>query len=218
MKKITFEDPHRRLHFDHFRKMDSPHFGITADVDITVFLECVRRSPSLRFTPAIVYLITQTAMEVTAFRWRIRGEEQVVEHQNLRPSFTVPTAASAVFSFCTVPYLPDAKAFHAKAEETIETMRENPSFKDEPGADDYLFLSAFPWASFTSITHAMHHSPSDCIPRITWGKYFKRKKKVFLPLGVQAHHAVVDGSDIGRYYQLLERKLKNSEKIFDKFL
>ncbi|SEQ64131.1 CatA-like O-acetyltransferase [Neolewinella agarilytica] len=217
MKKISFEDPHRRLHFDFFRNMDSPHFGITADVDITIFLDCVRRSPGLRFTPAIVYLITQTALEISPFCWRIRGEE-VVAHDNLKPSFTVPTAASSVFSFCTVPYLQDPTDFHTLAEETIEAMKENPSFEDEPGADDYLFLSAFPWASFTSITHAMNHSPADSIPRITWGKYYKRDQKVFLPLGVQAHHALVDGSDIGRYYQLLEQKLKDSENIFDKFL
>jgi len=217
MKKITFDDPHRRLHFDHFRKMDNPHFGITAEVDITSFLDCVRRSPALRFTPAIVYLITKTAMEIRPFRWRI-CEEEVVEHRNLRPSFTVPTAASDVFSFCTVRYDENVQNFHRSAEETIEAMRENPSFEDEPGADDYLFLSAFPWASFTSITHAMNSSLADSVPRITWGKYFKRGDQTFMPLGVQAHHAVVDGSDIGKYYQLIQRNLRDSEKIFAKLL
>ncbi|WP_020569043.1 chloramphenicol acetyltransferase [Neolewinella persica] len=217
MRKVTFTDPHRKKHFDFFRSMDQPHFGITAEVDITEFLSCVRRSPTLRFTPAVVYMIADTAMKVQPFRWRIRGDE-VVEHDGLRPSFAVPTAASSAFSFCTVPYTEDPIAFHAAAEAMIERMKSDPSFEDEPGADDYLFLSSFPWVSFTSVTHAMNHSRKDSVPRIAWGKYFKREGKVLMPLAVQAHHAVVDGSDLGSYFQQIQRSFKKSEEIFELFL
>lgn len=216
MRKIIFEDAHRRKHFDFFRRMDQPHFGITADVDITDFLVCVRQSPTLRFTPALVYLIADTAMKVAPFRWRIRGED-VVEHAGLRPSFAVPTAASAVFSFCTVPYEEDVGSFHRAAVEKMGLRQNDPSFEDDAGADDYLFLSAFPWASFTSVTHAMHYSPGDSVPRITWGKYFERGEKTFMPLAVQAHHAVVDGSDLGRYYETIQASLKKSGEIFKLF-
>lgn len=224
MKKITF-DAHRQGHFRHFNGMANPHFGITAEVDITLFLNCVRRSPTLRFTPAIVYLISRAAMEVKPFRWRIRrcnkkdeGAVEVVEHANLRPSFAVPTAKSSAFSFCTVPYEDDAIAFHTAAEAMMERMKTEPSFEDEPGADDYLFLSTFPWASFTSITHAMPGGKdSDSIPRIVWGKYRKSGDKVTMPLAVQAHHAVVDGSDLGRYYQKIQQLLEKSEEIFELF-
>lgn len=217
MKTIIFDDSHRQKHFDFFRNMDHPHFGITAEVDITAFLNKVRSSAELRFTPALVYLIGRTALEITPFRWRLRGDE-IVEHANLRPSFTVPTADSDVFSFCTVTYQQDPVAFHAHTVATIERMNDNPSFEDEAGADDYLFLSAFPWASFTSITHAMHYSPGDSVPRITWGKYFKREDKVLMPLAVQAHHALVDGSDLGKYYRQIQLFLDASEKIFEKFV
>ena len=33
-------------------------------------------------------------------------------------------------------------------------------------------------------------------------------------LAVQAHHAVVDGSDLGAYYQKIENLLADAEKIF----
>ncbi len=224
MTKVPL-DPHRQAHFAHFNAMANPHFGITADVDITEFLALVRRSPTLRFTPAIVYLIARTSMEIPAFRWRIRrcegedkGAVEIVEHENLRPSFAVPTANSSAFSFCTVVYDADPVAFHAAAEAMMERMKTDPSFEDEPGADDYLFLSSFPWASFTSITHAMPAGDqSDSVPRIVWGKYYQRDGKTLMPLAVQAHHAVVDGSDLGRYYQLFQQLLKKSEKIFELF-
>lgn len=225
MKKITF-DPHRQAHFAHFNGMANPHFGITAEVDITVFLDCVRRSPTLRFTPAMVYLISRVAMEVRPFRWRVRGckgedEEavEVVEHGNLRPSFAVPTAESSAFSFCTVPYDENPVVFHEAAEAMMERMKNDPSFKDEPGADDYLYLSTFPWASFTNVTHAMPGAEAgDSVPRIVWGKYHKVSDKVMMPLAVQAHHAVVDGSDLGRYYKRIQLLLNKSCEIFELFL
>lgn len=216
LKTITFGDEHRQKHFEFFRKMDHPHFGITANVDVTAFLQMVRKSPSLRFTPAIVYLLSRAAFETTPFRWRIR-EGEIVEHDTLQPSFTVPTKVSRAFSFCTVRWEEDPVAFHRAAVRTMEEMKNNPSFEDEADQDNYLFLSAFPWASFTSVTHAMNGRPEDSVPRITWGKYFKQENRVLMPLAVQAHHGLVDGSDLGRYYQHTERLLRNCPEIFGAF-
>jgi chloramphenicol O-acetyltransferase type A len=217
LKIIEIQDSHRRKHFDFFRQMDQPHFGITAEVDITEFLDIVRRSARLRFTPAIVYLISRTAHELRPFRWRIRGE-QVVEHEMVRPSFTVPTSVSDVFSFCTVDYREDPEEFHDDAVAVMEEMKHNPSLEDEEHADNYLFLSAFPWASFTNVFHAMHYSPTpDSVPLIVWVKYRKVNDRVMMPLAVQAHHAVVDGSDLGRYYQTIQRHLRQAHEIFKNF-
>jgi len=216
MKKIIFSDPHRQKHFAFFSGMDNPHFGITANVDITSFLQVVRRSPELRFTPAIVYLISRAAFEVEPFRWRIRNGA-VMEHDTLQPSFAVPTRQSSAFSFCTVRWQSDPLPFHRAAVEQMEKMAEEPSFTDEVGQDNYLFLSAFPWASFTSVTHAMDTRRGDSVPRITWGKYFKQNGHVFMPLAVQAHHALVDGSDLGKYYQRIEQLLRKSAQIFSCF-
>ncbi|MFT6486301.1 MAG: chloramphenicol O-acetyltransferase type A [Neolewinella sp.] len=38
-----------------------------------------------------------------------------------------------------------------------------------------------------------------------------------MPLAVQAHHAVVDGSDLGRYYERIQLLLNKSEEIFELF-
>lgn len=213
MKTVPFTSEHARKHFDFFRAMDQPHFGITANVDITHFLAAVRASAALRFTPAMVYLIARTAHEVPQFKRRIRGEE-VIEHDYVRPSFAVPTKEAEVFSFCTVNYDPDPWTFHRLAEDQMEKMKHTPSFEDEHGMDDYLFLSTFPWASFTSVQHAMSTSPADSVPRIVWGKYFKVADKVVMPLAVHAHHAVVDGSHLGKYFQQMERNLRNVKDFF----
>lgn len=206
MKTIQFTDPHRKKHFDFFRQMDNPHFNICANVDITRYLERLKQE-QIPFTPAIVYATSKTANDISTFRQRIRGE-QVVEHEAVHPSFSVVTEMSDVFSFCLVHYQSDFLSFVEAALAAIEKMKQAPSFEDEEGRDDFLFMSSFPWVSFTSFQHAMHHTPSDAVPRISWGKYFRQGEQVLMPLSVQAHHAVVDGAHVGLYFQKIQAFLE----------
>lgn len=199
MRVIRFDDPHRRRHFDFFRRMDQPHFSITANVEVTA----LRRRAGLRLTPAVVYCLTRAANEIPELRQRIRGDE-VVEHEVVHPSFTVATGASNVFSFCEVPYRPAFGEFVEDAARRMEAAKSAPSLEDEPGRDDYLFMSAIPWVSFTGITHAMHYHPVDSVPRIAWGKLFTEGERVLMPLSVQAHHALVDGAHLGRFFERAE--------------
>lgn len=205
MRKIEFTNPHRRKHFEYFRTMNHPHYSITANMDITRLLEKIK-DESLKFTPVMVYQITNTAHQIKPFLQRIRGTE-VVEHDYVHPSFSVSTKVSDVFSFCEVKYNGEFKDFYERAIDRIKTMQEDPVFEDEEERDDYLFLSALPWISFTSITHAMHYHPHDCIPRISWGKTIQDGDKTLMPLSLTGHHALIDGKNMGDYYNLFQEKI-----------
>jgi len=127
----------------------------------------------------MVYLVSKTANSIKEFRHRIRAGE-VVEHDLVHPSFTVPTGIADVFSFCSVDYCADFQSFIEAANQRAELMKTQPSIEDEPGRDDYLFLSSFPWASFTSVQHPMPVKEVDSVPRIVWGKFFETR---WLPFG-----------------------------------
>ncbi|MEM6377714.1 MAG: chloramphenicol acetyltransferase [Bacteroidota bacterium] len=209
---ISFaDDPHRQKHFDFFRRMDQPHFNVTAPLEIDPFLQYLKGQP-FGLTPAMLYLVCHTANELPAFRQRIRGEE-VYQHEFVNPSFTVKTKASSVFSFCYVDFHPDFPVFLKQTEQAIEHMQSNPSFEDEVDRDDYLFISVLPWLPFTSLQHAMHYHPTDSVPRIAWGKYTKQGTKTQLPISIQAHHALVDGMDMGLFYERLQEKCLNPASI-----
>lgn len=212
MREIIFKNPHRQKHFEFFGNMNHPHFNITANVDITHLIPFLKKN-NLPLTPSIVYLIARVANEIPEFRWRIR-DGKVFEHELVQPSFTVFTEVADVFSFCTVDYEEDAKSFIARAFEKSEKMRTDPSFEDEAGRDDFLFLSAIPWVSFTSFEHAMNDHPSDSVPRMTWGKFFEINGKIQMPLSVQVHHAVVDGRHVGQYFQKIEKIATAPEQYF----
>ena len=205
MKKIEFTNPHRKKHFEFFNAMNHPHFNVTVPVDITEFMSVIK-AQKLPFSYSFIYFLSRTANEIREFRWRIRGDD-VVEHEAVSPSFTVNTDEADVFSFCTVPFTADFNRFIIEARTISEAMRSDPSIEDEEGRDDYLFLSALPWLRFTSMQHAMQEHPGDCVPRISWGKYYKTEGRTLIPVSVQVHHALVDGRHVGAYFELLERQL-----------
>lgn len=202
MKIIEFKNSHRRKHFEFFNAMNHPHFNLCGNVEITSFVQKIKAEKN-SFTPALVWILTKAANDIPQFKQRIR-DKQVVQHDYVHPSFSVETDEADVFSFCEVKFTESANDFIGRAEKMIQKMRTNPSMEDDHNRDDYLFMSAIPWVSFTSMQHAMSYHPSDSVPRIVWGKYFKEGDKIMLPLSVQVHHAVVDGRHVGQYFQAVE--------------
>lgn len=206
MNYIDMEKWSRKDHFNYFRQLDYPHFNICANIDITAFYRYIKEN-GLPFFISVLYASTKTANSIKEFRYRIR-EDKVVEHDIVSPSFTVMTEGE-VFSFCTAQFRDSYKDFKANALLEIEKIKNNVSIKDEPGRDDLLYVTCIPWVSFTSITHPVQMNPVDSIPRISWGKYFEESGKIKLPLSVQAHHALVDGVHVGRFFSTLQDVFDN---------
>jgi chloramphenicol O-acetyltransferase type A len=79
--------------------------------------------------------------------------------------------------------------------------------------DDVLYMTAIPWVSFTSFLHPMRLQPEDSIPRFVWGKFFEEGELLKMPLGVQGHHALIDGVHVGKFYAEIQDYLQQPEVI-----
>lgn len=200
----------RREHFTKFIAFDHPHFSLCAHVDLSKFLPAVKQNGH-SVNIAIIYAITRAANSVAEFRTRIRGE-MVIEHEIVHPSATI-LVKDDLFSFCEFEYLEDFSLFSARAQEQITFVKAHPTLQDKPGEDDLLFMTAIPWVSFTDFTHPMHLHPADSIPRFAWGKFFMQEGDWKMPLSVHAHHALMDGIHMGRFYHELQGYLDQPEKF-----
>jgi len=194
----------RRRHFELFCAMDVPYLGLCANVEVSIFRRAVKER-GISFTVALVHALATAANAVPELRQRIRGGE-VVEHEVVHPSVTVLTQGD-LFSFCLVPYSKDLATFAASAAEAIARVEVHPTVEDEPGRDDLLYLTGVPWVSFTALTHPVHLHPPDSIPRIAWGRFFEEHGRLRMPLSIQAHHALVDGIHLARFYEHAQEEL-----------
>ena len=208
MKYIDIDSWPRKKHYQLFKGMDYPHFNLCANVDITELRSYIKDS-DLSFFKSFLYIAVRTANEIPEFRYRIR-DNKVVVHDRVDPSFTI-MREDETFSFCHATYYRDFQSFYQEAEGKTRIYNENPTLKDGPGSDSLLFITSIPWLSFTSLTHPIHMNPVDSVPRIAWGKFFEENGKIQLPVSVQAHHALMDGLHVGRFFNLLQDYLDNPE-------
>ncbi|MTI68542.1 MAG: chloramphenicol acetyltransferase [Firmicutes bacterium] len=207
MKYIDMENWGRKKHFKHFNNLDYPHINICANVDITSFYSYIKIN-DLNFFKSLLYLVTTTINEIKEFRYRIR-DGLVVEHEIVHPSFTKMNEGD-IFSFCKATYNRDFKTFLEDVNRMME--RKELDLEDEV-KDDRIYITSMPWVAFTSVTHPIHMNPVDSIPRIAFGKYFSENDKILMPLSVQAHHALVDGIHVGKFYKRVQYFLDNPNKL-----
>jgi len=191
--------------------MDYPQYNICADVDLSILIPYLQ-SQRLSVFKTVLYVVCRAANSVVELRHRMRGD-QVIEHDTVNPSFTVLTDDKR-FGFCAVEYTEKMGVFLERVGEGIAAAKTHPVLTDEPGRDDYLFISSLPWIRFTSISHPIHMHPADSVPRITWGKHQTENGKISMPLSIQVHHALVDGYHVGQYFNLMQEMFDQPEQLF----
>jgi len=210
MKIIDIENWKRRDHFILYRNLDFPYVNITTNLNITNLYKWAKANQVSLFS-SIAYLATRAANSIPELRLRIRGE-QVVEHDLVHPSFTVLTD-DETFGFATIQYSPDFSTFQQNVTKGIEATKLDPTIHDEPGRDDLIFLTTFPWASFTQVSHPVSINPPDSFPRVTWGKYFDQSDQRLMPLSLFANHALVDGLHVGRFFEFIQTWMNQPEQL-----
>jgi chloramphenicol O-acetyltransferase type A len=211
MRTIDIETWSRRDTFRLFSTFDLPHFGLTAPVDLTAFRPAVKQR-GLSFTVAITYIVSRAANEIPEFRYRIHGNT-VVEHERAHPSITLLTGDDQL-SFCWFEYDPDFRVFVQNAMEEIARIRANPTLTDPGGRDDFLFMTAIPWVSFTDLLHPMIGA-TDSVPRFAWGKYHQQGDRLQMPLNVQVHHALLDGVHVSKFFLGVQNYLDDPDAVLD---
>lgn len=204
MKIIDLDNWRRRSQFDFFRAVASPHFSLTATVDATRLVEDLKPRGISVFNGAL-FAIMAAANGVPELRTRFRGG-QVIEHEVVHASVTVPIEDDR-FAFCDIEFSPHWPDFDARCRKVVADAKRQTVIADKVAhRDDWIYLSCLPWISFTAMTNPTN-GPDDCTPRISWGKLDRHGGAWHMPVAVEAHHALVDGIHVGKFYGELAQRL-----------
>lgn len=211
-KTIDILNSPRAAHFKFFIQKDYPFFNLTVPVNMGKTLIWAKESGVSIFR-AILYAACRAAQRIPEFRRRIRGNNIVVEHDIVHPSFTV-MAQEEVFSFCTVEYKNNFSDFCRQVEDGIKKVKEKVVVWDDPSRDDLLFITSIPWLSFTSFVHPVDIKKRDSVPRIAWGKITGEGALATIPFSVHVHHALMDGIHVAKYFGLIEDYFSRPQEIY----
>ena len=194
----------RAEHFRLYRAYAQPHFSVTADVDVTTLHARCAAPGGPSFFLATLFLSLQAANAVKALRLRLRGDavwcHDVVDAGStvLRPDDT--------FTFATFPHTERFADFAAAGEAEIASRRLATGLLDGGDGDELIHYSVLPWVAFTSFTNALP-GPDESCPKIVFGRYHACGAQWLMPVSVQVHHALVDGIDVGRFFEGFQQRL-----------
>jgi len=205
-RRIDMAGYSRRATFAAFSNHEVPVLSVTCEVDISPLLAFHEQHPGLRFFPLIACLIDRAINQVDEMRHRIVDGE-LYEYEVVSPSFTVLRADKTI-SFCDAVHCSDAGAFYRQVIERSEAALQESDLEMRDKHGQY-FVSNIPWLRFTSFTHP-YFAKYASIPIVTLGKYERQGDRVTLPVAVQAHHGLVDGYHLGRFYASLAGVMGNA--------
>lgn len=206
MRVVDLEQWKRKPLCDFFGQLDFPFYGLTCRVDVTRMLARAKREGVSSYYAAM-WASMRAVNSLDAYLYKIRGNE-IVRHDFLSPSFVDP-AEDDLFKVVTLDWRPEEGLvdFCTRARAVSNAQSALLPAPDEEARDDLVYLSCLPWLDFTMITQEMAFNRDDSVPRFTWGRYGGDSAARTMPYAVQVNHRLIDGRQVGAFYEALAREL-----------
>jgi len=207
-QKVDLSNWNRKEHFQFFNSFEELYFGITVQLDCE---NAYHKAKSLG-VPFSTFYLHKTLVAVNenkALRLRIEGKE-VYEFSEIHGSSTV-MRADHTFGFSLIAYDAYISVFAQNAANEIERVKETTGLFTREFSPNVIHFSALPWLAFTAISHARSFTLPDSCPKMSFGKMTTTALgKRSIPFSVHAHHALVDGYDVGLFVNRLQDLLNEN--------
>lgn len=208
-RTIDLDHYARREHFDYFKGLPYPYVGITTNVDASAVLHFSKQY-NRSFYLSFLHAVALAADSVPELRQRIHGN-QIIEYSEC-PTSHVELLEDRSYCYCTLFHHMPFDAYYDQAEKARAACRNNGIHEDE-NVESMYFISALPWVHYTALIQPVAGG-EESNPRITWGKYEEMPDgKIEIPVSVLAHHALVDGIHIARFYDCLNAEIQKFDDM-----
>ncbi|RPI55651.1 MAG: chloramphenicol acetyltransferase [Acidobacteria bacterium] len=194
----------RREHYQLFRRYQQPFFSVTVDADVTAVWNGCRKPGAASFFLTSLFLMLKAVNDVEAFRLRVRPRG-VWRHDRVGVGPTI-RRPDETFGFTRLEPADRLDDFVELSSAAIARAMNGSVLKTSKPADDVVYHSVLPWLRFTGYSNAL--PGHDSIPRIVFGRAVPDGRRVKMPVAVEVHHAVVDGADVGRFFQRFGEELE----------
>jgi len=207
-RAVDIQNWNRREHYEFFSQFDDPFWGVTVMVDVSRAYDKARQF-GVSFSLWYLYLSMKAANLITPFRYRIE-DGQVVLYDAIHAGPTI-ARPDGTFGFSFIRYQPDWKTFLPDAQKEIERVKNGRGLWALVNEPNIIHYSTVTNLHFTALRHARHFAFGDCCPKITFGQARKENGQMSMPVSLHMHHALADGADGGKFYELFMQLLDNEE-------
>jgi len=194
----------RAEQFHFFRTFERPHYATTVRMNVSNLMARRKVQNISPFRHAI-YAIGTGLHAVPELCMRFQNDT-VTRYDRLQLSPTIPLD-NGDFRYTYLQFDPDRGAFDSHTKAKIEEVRAGVPLNANDGSiHDVAYLSCLPWLDYSSLDNALPNA-NDCIPRISWGKIVPKNNGFDMAMTIQVHHALVDGRQVGQFFDSTQKAL-----------
>jgi chloramphenicol O-acetyltransferase type A len=199
----------RRDAFHFFRGFSQPFFSVCVVVDVTALKPALREAGVGSLTLATHFVALQLAQRLEPWRARLDADGQAWLYDSVHASTTV-LRPDGSFGFATLRHAPRFTDFCRDGAAALDAAR-GAARAFEPLNDDLALIhcTTLPWLHFTQFSHARQVGGADSCPKLAFGRIDTGADGIArLPLAIDAHHALMDGRDVGEFVQGFEAAMR----------
>lgn len=225
-KIIDLDNYPRKSHLEYFMLMTHPQLNVTVDVDVTD-LRAFCKSENCSFFLSFVHVVAISADSIPQFRQRIHRlcEEELrdpahnapkegvfagceIREYEQSPTSHTEATGNELYCYCPLYHHMPWSEYITTATEKQKIARAKGTLEEDPEIEAFYFPTCIKWIHYRDIVHPMTDR-YDSNPRFSWGKYEEDYRgRLMMPLTVAAHHGLVDGIHLGKFYDAVEKNMK----------
>lgn len=196
----------RRATYDHFRGYAHPWFSVCVRVDAAPLKQALGERGGMAL--ALHWCALKAMQPIEAFHLRFAAAGALHHVERLHAGTTVARPDES-FSFAVLHAAADFSTFAHRGRAALDAAREGqPPPEPDPADGTLVHCTTLPWLHFTSFTHAREAQQGGDNPKLAFGQLRAEGERLWLPLSVDVHHALVDGLHVGRFVQGFEALLQ----------
>lgn len=207
-KQLDIDSWVRKDHFNFYKNFDDPFYGVTANVDVTIAKNFCREN-NVSFFSWYLHKCLCAVNEVESLKYRMTKSQEVFVHNSVGASATI-NRPDGTFGFSYIEFDESFTAFNKNTQNEVNRVQNSTGLVPTNGNVSTVHFSALPWIHFTSLSHAMHSEFKDSIPKISVGKVLQQNDQLVMPVSIHVHHALVDGSNLGKFYDYFQNHLNKT--------
>ncbi len=211
MRFLNIEEWNRKEHFEFFMNFEDPFFGVTIPFKVTKALNWAK-AEQVSFFATYLHACIKAINAVENFRYRITPDKQVVIHDVIHASPTMPRP-DHTFGFSYIAYTEEFGEFLENYEaEKARVWNSTSLYPPETHGEDCIYCSALPWFEFTGHKEPfMTSNGSESVPKLAFSKTYEKDSGIWMNVALQVNHALVDGYHVGLFADYFQTYLNETK-------
>lgn len=200
-QKLNLETWNRKEHFEFFKQMEEPFFGVTITIDCTIAYQKSKES-GISFFIYYLFKTLEAVNKIENFRYRIKDDEIYI-FDRIDASATI-LRDDKTFGFSYIKFDENLNTFKKNVKDEIVRIQTTTGLITTEYPENLIHFSAMPWINFTSFSHARSFSWPDSCPKISFGKMMDENGKKTMAMSVHVHHGLMDGYHLGEFLSVFQ--------------